>query len=141
MSVPYPEPTSAAASKIGTANRRKDTRCEVRFRSELHSLGMRFRKDFAVVVAGRSIRVDVAFTRARVAVFVDGCFWHWCPVHGRMPKSNLSYRQPKLRRNRDRDSENDAALNTAGWRTIRIWEHDDLGAAARRIETVVRPGS
>ena len=58
-----------------------------------------------------------------------------------MPKSNLSYRQPKLRRNRDRDSENDAALNTAGWRTIRIWEHDDLGAAARRIETVVRPGS
>ena len=115
VTVPYPMPTSAAASAFGRANRRADTTCEVAVRSALHGLGLRFRKDFALVGAGRRVRPDVVFTRARVAVFIDGCFWHSCPVHGRVPKSNVDYWMPKLGRNRQRDQEVNAALRGAGW--------------------------
>lgn len=115
-------------------NVKRDTRPEVALRSALHRRGLRFRRDFPVHVAGRRpIRVDIAFTRARIAVFVDGCFWHSCPEHGTTPRANSAYWGPKLARNVVRDRNNDDALRTIGWQTIHVWEHEEVGEAARRV--------
>src|SRR5690606_15979160 len=100
---PYPEPIDDAASKIGRANRRTDTKPEVRLRSELHRRGLRFRKDFLIRVSEIRVKPDIVFTRLRLAVFVDGCFWHSCPEHGSMPSRNRGYWLPKLAANVDRD--------------------------------------
>ncbi|WP_420453867.1 very short patch repair endonuclease [Ilumatobacter sp.] len=136
--VPYPEPTSAAASLIGRANRRRDTRAEVRLRSELHRLGLRFRIDLPIVAGGVRVRPDIVFTRAKVAVFVDGCFWHLCPDHCHLPKRNRAYWIPKLDANRARDERVTAALRSDGWHAIRVWEHEDPAATAQIIAPAVR---
>lgn len=134
LRVPYPEPKDDAATRIGKGNRRSGTKPEVALRSSLHRRGLRFRKDFPVNVGpGRPVRPDIVFTRAHVAVFVDGCFWHGCPEHQVIPRSNLDYWVPKLRRNTDRDRQVDAALTDAGWQVIRIWEHEDPNAASAEI--------
>jgi len=83
------------------------------------------------------VRVDIAFTRARVAVLVDGCFWHCCPEHSNVPRVNRSYWEPKLARNVQRDAETEAALAALGWHTIRVWEHEDSAAAADRVREVL----
>ena len=101
------------------ANRRVDTGPERALRSELHRLGLRFRKDLRLKLEA-SVRPDIVFTRAKVAVFVDGCFWHRCPEHGQMPKSNRGYWQSKLARNVERDGEADLALREAGWTVFRF---------------------
>jgi DNA mismatch endonuclease (patch repair protein) len=137
--VPYPEPTSPEATAIGKANRRADTKCEVRLRQALHALGLRFRKDLLIRAGSVRTKADVVFTRARVAVFVDGCFWHVCPEHFHMPKSNLGYWEPKLRANVERDERATAALEGDGWEVVRIWEHvppDDAAevVVARLVE-------
>ena len=119
ISVPYPTPSSSAATRIGKANRRSNTACEVAVRSALHAAGFRFRKGYSIPTGGRPVQADVVFTRARVAVFVDGCFWHSCPLHGRIPKSNLDYWGPKLARNRTRDQEVNLALEGLGWKVVR----------------------
>ena len=106
------------------SNRRSDTKPEVALRSLLHRSGLRFRKDYAIrLPTGKAVHSDIAFTRPRVAVFVDGCFWHCCPDHGTIPKSNRAYWLAKFRRNADRDSEIDRELQTAGWSVMRFWEH------------------
>lgn len=139
LRVPYPEPRDAAATKVGKGNRRTDTKPEVALRSELHRRGLRFRKDHPIRVEGRRpIRPDVVFTRARVAVFVDGCFWHGCPEHQVVPKSNPDYWIPKLRRNVERDREASAILAAAGWTVLRFWEHEDPAQAAAGIERIIR---
>lgn len=74
------------------------------------------------------------FTRARIAVFVDGCFWHACPVHGVLPKNNRDWWRAKLDRNRVRDQEKDDALGALGWTVIHVWEHEPVDAAAARIQ-------
>lgn len=135
--VPYPEPSSAAATKIGKANRRTDTKPEVRLRSALHRQGMRFRKDLLIRVGTVRVHPDVVFTRRKVAVFVDGCFWHGCPDHQVVPKSNRDYWVPKLQANVARDRRVDAALIDAGWAVVRIWEHASVDAAAERVRAVV----
>ena len=135
--VPYPEPTTEAATKIGKANRRTDTKVEVALRSELHRRGRRFRKDHLIRVDGVRVRPDIVFTRRMLAVFVDGCFWHCCPEHMRVPKSNVDYWGPKLQANVERDRRVDAALRGSGWTVLRIWEHEDPLAAATRIETEI----
>jgi DNA mismatch endonuclease, patch repair protein len=137
----YPIPSSAGASAVMRANRRTNTRPEVELRSALHRAGMRFRKNAPVTVKGRRIRVDVVFPRARVAVFLDGCFWHSCPQHGTKPRSNSDYWLPKLRRNLARDRQVDSLLRTAGWRVIRVWEHVNPEQATRRISHVLRAWS
>ena len=122
--LPYPEPTSPSATKTMRANRRSDTKPEVALRSLLHRSGLRFRKDYAIRRSdGIAVHCDIAFVRRRVAVFVDGCFWHCCPEHGTVPKSNQAYWIPKLRRNVDRDRVTDRGLREAGWRVLRFWEH------------------
>jgi DNA mismatch endonuclease, patch repair protein len=135
--VPYPVPTSAAASAIGKANRRRDTKPEVQLRSLLHRAGLRFRKDHLIRARDVRVRVDVAFTRAQVAVFVDGCFWHGCPEHQNIPKSNPSYWVPKLAANKARDRRVDEALTAEGWTVIRVWEHEPVAEAASRVAIAV----
>jgi len=134
-----PIPSSRTAQLTMQANRRADTRPELELRSALHARGLRFRKDYPLSVPGRrSIRVDVVFTRARLAVFVDGCFWHGCPEHGLIPKANAGYWIPKLTRNRERDQQNNDALEAEGWTVVRVWEHEPVDEAATRIERLLQ---
>ena len=120
------------------ANRRVDTKPEIALRSALHRAGLRFRKDLCVGVGGRSPRPDVVFTRVKVAVFLDGCFWHLCPEHGRVPKgNNPEYWRRKLRGNRERDAEDTASLAAEGWRVVRIWEHEQVTTAVERVLVAV----
>ena len=117
------------------ANPSFDTKPEVALRAALHARGLRFRKNFPVAIhEARGTRVDVAFTRARVAIFVDGCFWHGCPIHGTMPKANPHYWPAKLARNRARDLLVTESLERDGWTVLRIWEHVPLAEA---VETVL----
>lgn len=135
--VPYPEPADGAATKVGKANRRTDTKPEVRLRSALHGRGLRFRKDHLVRCGQVRVRPDVVFTKLKVAVFVDGCFWHGCPAHQHIPKRNVDYWAPKLRVNVERDRRVDAALTADGWEVVRTWEHDDAEECASRVEDLV----
>jgi len=121
--------------------RRRDTRPERVLRSELHRRGLRFRIDYPVPVDGRSPRPDVAFTKKRVAVFIDGCFWHGCPEHSQRPKQNSQYWGPKISRNIERDAEQDARLAAGGWMVLRFWEHDDPIRAADEVERLIRTSS
>jgi DNA mismatch endonuclease, patch repair protein len=120
-------------SKLG----RRDTLPERAIRSELHRRGLRFRVDRAPLPSLRS-RADIVFGPARVAVYVDGCFWHSCPEHGTRPKSNAEWWNRKLDRNQERDRETDRVLRENGWTVVRIWEHEDPVAAADRVQAAVR---
>lgn len=130
-----PEVSAATRAKM-QANTRTDTKPETMLRSALHARGLRFRKDYRIRLGyGRADpRPDIAFTRQKVAVFVDGCFWHGCPTHGHVPKTNSGFWAAKFERNQRRDIANDTALAEAGWAVVRIWEHVDLVDA---IELVV----
>ena len=120
------------------ANRRTDTKPELALRHALHKLGYRYRKDYRLDLdSGRRVRPDIAFTARKVAVFVDGCFWHACPEHGSKPRANEWYWGPKLVRNVERDRINDAALILAGWTVVRLWEHVPLDEAISTVVTVL----
>lgn len=105
------------------SNRRRDTGPELALRKLLHARGLRYRVDAPIRTASRLVRPDVVFTRRKLAVFVDGCFWHQCPEHGTVPKDPTGYWTPKLQRNVERDRETTAALQDAGWVVLRLWEH------------------
>jgi DNA mismatch endonuclease (patch repair protein) len=136
---PYPTPSSDAVSARMRATRRRDTGPEIAVRSALHALGLRYRVDLPIRLPGRRpVRPDVVFTRRRICIFVDGCFWHCCPIHGVEPSRNVGYWGPKLARNVARDRAVDAALADEGWTVVRIWEHDDPGSAAAVIAGLVR---
>ena len=132
-SLPYPIAADPAVSKRMSRNRRRDTRPERALRQALHTRGLRFRVDHPVRAADVTVRPDVVFTRWRVAVFIDGCFWHGCPQHGNAPRRNVDYWGPKLERNAARDRRVDTALSAAGWHVIRAWEHESTHATARRV--------
>lgn len=117
--------------------RSRHTAPELAVRRELHRRGLRYRTDMPVPDIGRT-RPDIVFTRVRVAVFVDGCFWHRCPDHGTSPKANADWWSEKLDGNVRRDRAIDLALAEAGWLVIRIWEHEEPVEAADRIESAVR---
>jgi DNA mismatch endonuclease (patch repair protein) len=136
--VPYPEPLDDAASKVGRANHRVDTKPEILIRSALHRRGLRYRKDLLVRVGDVRVRPDLVFTRWKVAAFVDGCFWHRCPLHGNDPKRNVDYWQPKLQANVERDQRVSKALSESGWTVVRVWEHEDVDSAADRIAGAVQ---
>ena len=139
--VAYPSPSSTAATSVMRANRKVDTRPEVRLRQELHRLGLRFRKHLPIEAQGFVVRPDVVFTSHRLAVFVDGCFWHCCPVHGTKPRSNSAYWTAKLERNRARDAQVDERLASGGWLVMRIWEHVPAAHAAADIHKALREDS
>lgn len=141
MRLPKPPPPSTQAVRaVMQGNRSIDTRPELALRSELHRRGYRFRKSIAPVVDLRC-RADVVFARARVAVFVDGCFWHRCPEHGTRPRTNGGYWQVKLDRNVARDRRNNEALTASGWTVVRVWEHEDVRDAADRVEAILERSS
>jgi DNA mismatch endonuclease (patch repair protein) len=114
----------------------RDTPSELALRSALHRRGLRFYVDRAPI-AGRRRRADVVFPRARVAVYVDGCFWHSCPEHGTSPRANATWWRAKLERNRQRDRDTDRSLREAGWIVVRVWEHEDVDDAAERVAAAV----
>ena len=139
MSGEYPHPSNAAVSAVMRGNKSKDTSPELRIRSFLHRRGHRYRVHLSIPLkSGGQVRPDIVFTRQRVAVFVDGCFWHRCPHHGNVPRSNGGYWTQKLKRNQVRDAYVSAELRTAGWTVVRIWEHEELGRAVNQIEDVLR---
>jgi DNA mismatch endonuclease (patch repair protein) len=109
--------------------RRRDTAPEMAIRQLLHARGLRYRVAWRIPGMPRR-SIDIAFTRAKVAVFVDGCFWHSCPVHRTMPASNRVWWETKLATNRQRDTATDQHLAGLGWRVLRIWEHEDPSIAA-----------
>jgi DNA mismatch endonuclease (patch repair protein) len=129
-------PPRAVSARMA-AVRNKNTDIELALRGELHRRGLRYRANFLIPDLGR-IRPDVVFTRRRIAVFVDGCFWHSCPEHGTRPKTNRDWWAQKLGNNSSRDKANDAALDAQGWTVIRVWQHEPPVDAADRIEELVR---
>ncbi|TLP62020.1 MULTISPECIES: very short patch repair endonuclease [Microbispora] len=119
------------------SNKPRDTKPELALRRAVHALGLRYN------VAARPLptvrrTADLVFPRIRVAVFLDGCFWHGCPAHHSVAKTNADYWAEKVRRNRERDIETDRMLREAGWAVIRVWEHEDPAEAAQRVAKVVR---
>jgi DNA mismatch endonuclease (patch repair protein) len=134
---PPPGPSSRSANM--RANRRRDTSFEMRVRSGLHAMGLRFRVDYPIKLPPlRAFRVDIAFARQRIAVQCDGCFWHGCPEHGRRSTiRNSHYWAPKIERNRQRDVEQNEALARAGWQLLRFWEHEDASRVIRSIAVEV----
>jgi DNA mismatch endonuclease (patch repair protein) len=118
------------------ATPRRDTPCEIALRSALHRLGLRFRVDWPL--PGTRRRADLAFPRFKVALFVDGCFWHCCPIHRTWPKANAAWWRRKILGNVRRDRDTDARLSAAGWKVLRFWEHEDMDEAAPRAASTIR---
>jgi DNA mismatch endonuclease, patch repair protein len=135
-----PPPSSADAEARLKAQRTKDTGLERLLRSKLHRQGLRFQ--LYRPVPGTRRKADLSFVRARVAVFVDGCFWHGCPDHGTWPKANAVWWRTKIEANRVRDLSTNELLTAAGWGVIRVWEHalkaDPDACAARVMRAVGR---
>ena len=119
------------------ATKRRDTAAEMALRSALHRRGLRFRVDQAPIRGVRR-RADIVFRKARVAVYVDGCFWHCCPIHGTWPKANAEWWREKLETNKARDADTDRKLRDVGWIPVRVWEHEAPQEVAERIEELVR---
>ncbi len=133
-----PAASTEAVRAVMVGNRKRDTRPELALRSALHGRGLRYRVDLKLGAVRSAPRPDIAFTRVRVAVFVDGCFWHGCPEHGTSPRINESYWSAKIARNQQRDAENDARLRNLGWVVMRVWEHEETERAADAVEEMVR---
>jgi DNA mismatch endonuclease (patch repair protein) len=129
-------PTASVKARMSRTGRR-DTAPEVKLRRLLHAAGLRYRID-RPALPGLRRRPDIVFGPSKVAVFVDGCFWHGCPEHATWPKNNAEFWRKKIETNRERDRDTDQRLGDAGWEVIRVWEHEDPAPAASRIERIVR---
>jgi DNA mismatch endonuclease (patch repair protein) len=141
MALPYPVPTSAAASAVMRANRKADTGPELALRTAMHRLGLRYLVRKRIDAGALRVIPDVVFSRARVALFVDGCWWHRCPDHGSTPRSNTDYWLPKLARNVERDQLVSTTLADHGWTVVRIWEHEvTADAEGVAVEIATRLG-
>lgn len=125
-------PSSAGVSTRMSRQVSRDTACEIAVRKLLHAEGMRYR--LHVPVPGMPRRtIDIAFGRAKIAIFLDGCFWHGCPVHATQPKANAEWWRTKLTKNMARDRETTDHLKALGWTVLRFWEHEDPEAVARAV--------
>lgn len=133
------EPPSASVSARMSRQRRRDTSPEMQLRRALHARGHRYRVDAPLPGMPRR-RADLLFTRARVAVSVDGCFWHSCPEHATSPAANADWWARKLAANVRRDRETDAHLRALGWHVVRIWEHASVDSAVAAVETSLTAG-
>jgi DNA mismatch endonuclease (patch repair protein) len=136
-SVDSPPASSEKVRLQMSGQRRSGTAVELAIRTILHRDGLRYRIDRSPI-PGLRRKADILFGPARVAVMVDGCFWHSCPVHATRPKANAQWWTTKLERNVERDADTNNRLAEAGWEVIRVWEHEAPEDAARRIEKVVR---
>lgn len=124
--------SSEAVRKSMRSNKGRDTKPELALRRAVHALGLRYRVAIRPVKSVRRT-ADIVFTKAKVAVFLDGCFWHGCPLHHTIAVTNASFWAEKVRRTRERDAETDQLLKEAGWRVLRVWEHEDPADAANRV--------
>lgn len=128
-----PEATTALMRRF----RSRDTAPEFAIRRRLHAAGLRYRVHQTVPGFPRR-SVDITFPKQKVAVFIDGCYWHACPEHGKVPARNSGWWAEKLQRNVERDAETNLALDRAGWTVIRVWEHEDPSEVAAHIERAIR---
>lgn len=136
MANPRPEPATDAVRRRMSRQASHDTAPEVALRRELHARGLRYfvhRRP----LPGLRREADMVFPRARVAVFVDGCWWHGCPRHGGQAKTNSQFWTDKIGRNRARDRDTDQRLQAQGWLVVRVWEHEPVVEAAARLEAAV----
>lgn len=131
-----PAPSSEAALKRMQAARPRDTAPEKALRSSLHNRGLRFRVD-QKTIKELNRKADIVFRSAKVAVFVDGCFWHGCPIHGTQAKANAEFWKNKIEQNQARDLDTNKRLEKLGWRVVRVWEHEDPEKASKKILQLV----
>ncbi len=128
--------TTEATRRRMSQQRSHDTNVEVTLRSALHHMGLRYRVHRRPLPKVRR-EADIVFGPAKVAVFVDGCFWHGCPIHATWPKNNNQFWRDKIEGNQRRDRDTDRKLSDAGWLAVRVWEHEDPTQAAERIAVAV----
>lgn len=124
--------TSPAVRRTMQGNRSRDTLPELKLRSALHRAGLRYFVNHRPIKNLRC-RADVVFPRRRLAIFIDGCFWHSCPQHGNAPSVNTEYWGPKLQGVIERDLRNTRTLTNAGWTVLRVWEHDAVDVSVARV--------
>ena len=124
--------TSEATRRSMKGNKARDTKPELAVRRRLHAQGFRYRVDVRPSTAVLS-RADIVFTRQKIAVFMDGCFWHGCPLHATSPKANADYWGPKLKANIERDARTSASLRELGWEVLRYWEHQPVDEIVEQI--------
>jgi DNA mismatch endonuclease (patch repair protein) len=117
--------------------RQKGTAGELELRRALHGVGLRYRLQVPLLSKPRRV-VDFVFRGPRVAVFVDGCFWHGCPEHATWPKANAEFWRAKIEANRARDADTNIRLEELGWKVVRVWTHETAAEAADRIARIVR---
>ncbi|MCW2779127.1 MAG: very short patch repair endonuclease [Frankiales bacterium] len=135
---PAPAASSENARRVLSRTRRRDTAPELALRRALFALGMRFLVDAPAPGCGRRRRVDVLLRGPRIAVLVHGCFWHSCPEHFHPPKANGSWWALKMASIRERDADTLVRLGESGWLPVVVWEHEDMGAAALRLQELAR---
>lgn len=128
--------SSAGVRASMQSNKGRDTKPEVALRSAVHSLGLRYRVSVRPIKQLRRT-ADLVFPRVKVAVFLDGCFWHGCPEHHTVAVTNAEFWAGKVAGTRERDKDTDARLEEAGWIAVRVWEHEDPSEAALRIRQIV----
>ncbi len=129
-------PSSHEASLRMARVRQKGTSAEIDLRKALHSKGMRYRLHVQLLTKPRRV-ADIVFSSTRIAIFVDGCFWHGCPEHASWPKSNADFWREKIETNRARDADTDQRLRSLGWTVIRIWAHENADDAADSIAQII----
>lgn len=132
-----PKPSSIAARNRMIAQRQRDTAAELKVRKLLHGRGLRYRVDYPVLTKPRR-RADIAFVKMKVAVFIDGCFWHGCPKHGTHAKANAPFWKEKIDTNKKRDKDTNRRLRKLGWKVIRAWEHENPAIVAKKIEQAIK---
>lgn len=130
-------PLDAATRRRMKSVGQTDTAAEVAIRRILWARGFRYRKDHRPLSKLRT-KADLVFIGPRVAVYIDGCFWHGCPEHATWPKNNEAFWRHKIEANIARDRRIDEELQAAGWMVVRVWEHEDPEVAAGRVEKIVR---
>jgi DNA mismatch endonuclease (patch repair protein) len=117
--------------------RRRDTSAEMEIRRRLHAAGLRYFVDRPVIPGDQRRRADIVFPRKKIAIFIDGCFWHGCPEHATWPKSNADWWREKIEANRARDLDTNERLETAGWTVLRCWEHESPETTVERVFEVL----
>jgi DNA mismatch endonuclease (patch repair protein) len=132
-----PSASSEAALRRMKAAKPRDTAPEKAIRSALHRMGLRYSID-AKPVKELNRRADILFRSLKIAIFIDGCFWHGCPIHGTQAKANAEFWYTKINRNQERDVHTTEYLEKAGWKVIRVWEHEDPLVASKKIYDIVR---
>jgi DNA mismatch endonuclease, patch repair protein len=134
--MPHIQPSSPEASRRMAKVRQKGTEAEIKLRRELYRSGLRYRVSYVVLHRPRRV-ADVAFPGIKIAIFVDGCFWHGCPKHATWPKQNADFWRQKIETNRTRDADTNARLHVIDWKVLRIWEHESPVTAAKKVSELV----